>query len=242
MSYFIYNGQKSSDFGLRIESKDVFSSPDLNRSMLSIPGRDGEILAQDTRFSNLQITYQVFLRAKNASDLSSKMRDVKNWLYQDLNRYNRLEDYYNPRFYRKAVINNKLNIDDIRNKLGTFTVSFSALPFQYAIGGDQEIRLQSGTAITNPYHFVAKPYLKVYGTGGGSFTITSESETKTWHVMNINEFMEIDSELMLCYKGPDSQNLNFIGDGFPLLYAGKNRITFDGGITSISIIPRWCSL
>ncbi len=242
MSYFIYNGQKSSDFGLRIESKDVFSSPDLNRSMLSIPGRDGEIIAQDTRFSNLQITYQVFLRAKNASDLSSKMRDVKNWLYQDLNRYNRLEDYYNPRFYRKAVINNKLNIDDIRNKLGTFTVSFSALPFQYSIGGDQEILLQSGTAITNPYHFVAKPYLKVYGTGGGSFTIASESETKTWHVMNINQFMEIDSELMLCYKGSVSQNLNLIGDGFPLLHAGKNRITFDGGITSISIIPRWCSL
>ena len=45
MNYFEYNGVSSLDMGLRIESKNVFSAPEYEVEFLSVPGRDGELIA-----------------------------------------------------------------------------------------------------------------------------------------------------------------------------------------------------
>ena len=57
MNYFVYNGVSSLDMGLRIESKDVFSAPEYDVEFLSIPGRDGDLIAGSGRYPNVQITY-----------------------------------------------------------------------------------------------------------------------------------------------------------------------------------------
>ena len=41
------------------------------------------------------------------------------------------------------------------------------------------------------------------------------------------------------YHGADPKNDTVSGEGFPLLYPGNNTISFDGGITSIEVVPRW---
>ena len=41
MSYFVYNGRSSEEFGLRIESKNIFSAPEFDAEFTSIPGRSG---------------------------------------------------------------------------------------------------------------------------------------------------------------------------------------------------------
>ena len=87
MTYFTYNGRSSSDFGLHIEKKNVFSAPEYDVEFISIPGRSGDIINPNRRFSNIKVTYTVFLARKNTGALASVRRDIKGWLYSEPDRY-----------------------------------------------------------------------------------------------------------------------------------------------------------
>ena len=51
MSYFVFNGISSESMGIRIQSKSVYSTPKYDLSLTSIPGRDGELISPNGRFS-----------------------------------------------------------------------------------------------------------------------------------------------------------------------------------------------
>ena len=93
MSYFTYNGRSSADFGLHIEKKDVFSAPEYDAEFISIPGRSGDIINPNRRFTNIKVTYTVFLARKNTASLASVLRDIKGWLYSEPDRYHVLRAY-----------------------------------------------------------------------------------------------------------------------------------------------------
>ena len=84
-----------------------------------------------------------------------------------------------------------------------------------------------------------KPYLKLNGKGTGKLTIQTANKTDVWTFTTLNGYTECDSELMNFYHGADPKNDTVSGEGFPLLYPGNNTISFDGGITSIEVVPRW---
>lgn len=242
MNYFVYKGVKSSDMGLRIESKEVFSAPEYEVEFLSIPGRHGELIAGDGRFPNVQVTYSVFLPAKSITELSQKITAVKSWLYSNLNSYHTLSDTYDSEFTRKAVYAGKLNIEDELNRIGVFTISFSCHPFRYAVGADKNQLVGNGHSLTNPYPFPSYPLIRVVGSGEGTLTIQSSQSNATWTFTDIDTYVELDSEMMSCYKDTEPKNDTVEGDGFPILYPGENTFTFSGGITGLAVAPRWCSL
>ena len=227
--------------GLRIESKNVFSGPEYEVDFLSIPGRDGDLISGSGRFPNVQVTYSVFVPAKSISELSAKITAIKAWLYSGLNSYHTLSDTYDTEFTRRAVFAGKMDIEDELNRIGIFTVSFSCQPYRYAVDGLTEIVLTNGSVINNPYPFVSKPMITFTGIGAGTLTIQSEDSNATWSFADVDG-LTIDSEQMLCYSGTESRNDTVSGDGFPLLHPGENTIAFAGGITAVSVLPRWCSL
>ena len=149
--------------GLRIQSKNVFSAPEYEVDFLSIPGRDGDLIAGNGRFPNIQVTYSVFLPAKSISELSRKITAVKAWLYSDLNSYHTLSDTYDMDFFRYGVFATKLDIEDEMNRIGVFTVSFSCKPFRYSEAGQQKVSVASGDVLVNPYPFISRPVLRIEG-------------------------------------------------------------------------------
>lgn len=243
MNYFEYKGIRSSDMGLRIESKNVFSAPKYDVDFLEVPGRDGDLIAGNGRFPNVQVTYSVFLPAKTISELSQKITAVKAWLYSGLDSYHTLSDTYDTAFFRHAVYAGKLNIEDEMNRIGVFTISFSCKPFRYDAAGMEQIPLSmSGDVLLNPYPFISKPILHIEGNGKGTVTIQSESSNATWNFTDIDGSVEADSEQMNFYKDAEPKNDTVSGDGFPILYPGENTISYSGGITAVTVIPRWCCL
>ena len=84
--------------------------------------------------------------------------------------------------------------------------------------------------------------IRVVGKGTGSLTIQSADSNKTWTFTDIDEYVDIDSEQMNCYKGAEPMNDTVAGDGFPTLDPGENTFSFSGGINGISVFPRWCSI
>ena len=243
MNYFEYKGIRSSDMGLRIESKNVFSGPEYEVDFLSIPGRDGDLISGSGRFPNVQVTYSVFVPAKTISELAQKITAIKAWLYSGLDSYHNLEDTYAPAFFRHAVYAGKLDIEDELNRIGIFTISFSCKPFRYTESGTESIILStSGDTVDNPYPFNSKPYIRIEGTGAGTLTIQSEGHNAIWSFESIVGYVEIDSEQMNFHKGTELKNDTVTGSGFPILYPGENTISFSGGITAVTVIPRWCCL
>ena len=243
MTYFTYNGRSSADFGLHIEKKDVFSAPEYDAEFISIPGRSGDIINPNRRFSNIKVTYTVFLARKNAAALASVLRDIKGWLYSEPDRYHEITDSYDAEYFRYGVISGNLDIEEQLNKVGSVTVTFNCKPYKYSFAGQQMVSVDSTSiSVTNPTAFESRPYIKLYGSEAVTLNISSGSSTTSWTISAINEYIEIDSELMNCYKGIVLKNDTVMGDGFPMLKPGTNTISCVGAVTRIEVIPRWCCL
>ena len=79
--------------------------------------------------------------------------------------------------------------------------------------------------------------MRVFGSGSGRVYINNIAIQLT----EINSYVDLDSELEMCYKGSTNYNNKMIGE-FPILQEGSNIISFDGGITKININPCWRTL
>ena len=238
-NYFVFNGHSSLELGIRIKSKNIYSSPKRDLSLVSVPGRDGELINSNKRYGNATVTYTCFLPAKSIEELNTKIRNVKKMLFADADSYHELTDSYDPEFMRYAVFNSKLDITDQLNKIGSFTVTFSALPFKYLIGGLEIREINSGDVIYNPYPFDAKPYFKITGNGNLEVTISNSKGTSIYRFNNVVGYVECDSELMNVFKGTVLKNSDFEADNFPVFLYGENLITFSGAISKFELIPRW---
>ena len=104
--------------------------------------------------------------------------------------------------------------------------------------GQKTLTYQSAGEIYNPEAWESKPYIKLYGSGN----ITLSVGGQTWRVTGVSEYIEIDSEAMLCSKGQLPQNSKLHGDGFPTFPTGWSTIMTTGNVQKIEIIPRWCTL
>ena len=79
----------------------------------------------------------------------------------------------------------------------------------------------------------------MYGTGAGKLTIGAY----TVDISAINEYIDIDSDIMDCYKENDNCNAAVtLAKGFPVLAAGKTAVSFSGAITSVEIQGRWWTI
>lgn len=242
MSYFTYNGRSSEEFGLHIEKKDVFSAPEYDAEFISIPGRSGDIINPNRRFSNIKVTYTVFLARKNTVALASVLRDIKGWLYAEPDRYHELTDSYDDGYFRYAVISGALDIEEQLNKIGCFTVTFNCKPFKYSFEGQQEISIENGGSLFNPEEFTAKAIITLKGNGDFWLTLQNSGYNKTWNFKSITDGVVCDSEQMNFYSGTTLLNDKVTGDGFPELPPGETVVMVNGDVSEIKITPMWCCL
>ena len=56
MSYFYFNGFYSYEMGLIVEEKSIYNGPQPDFELISVPGRDGDIILDHTRYKNGFIT------------------------------------------------------------------------------------------------------------------------------------------------------------------------------------------
>ena len=242
MNYFIFNGQSSLELGIRIKSKNIYSSGKRDLTLVSIPGRDGELVNSNKRFVNSTVSYTCFLPAKSIAELNTKIRNVKKWLFVDSDQYHELTDSYDPTFMRYAIFNSKLDIADEANRIGTFTITFSSKPFRYLVSALVSEEISSGDTLYNPFPFASKPYIKITGSGNITLSISNSKGTQVYQFKNVSGYVECDSELMNCYKSTTLKNNDFVADQFPSLEYGNNVISWTGTVSKVEIITRWWCL
>ena len=225
-----FNGQSSDDIGVIVESYPTRAVPRRKFEKISVPGRNGDILFQEDAFENVTQTYEIYVSAKKVK-LHNVAHKVAQWLLQP--GYLRLEDSYEPDYYRIACYNGGEDIENYLDEFGRATISFDCFPQRFYKSGEYPITLTKNQMLINPSSYPAKPLIKITGSGAGTLTINKAGIALT----GINQFLIIDSELQDCYKDGSNENAKMSGE-FPVL-SKDSVITWSGGITGVQITPRW---
>lgn len=234
--FFIIGGESSADFGVVISEAPTFERAVRKAQAFEVPGRNGVILNQQDAWGDVTRNYKVWLAVDHAADMPAKVAAFSGWL-NSLTGYKRLEDSFEPEFFRLAYYNGG---GDITNKLmqyGETTVAFTCRPERFYKSGEEEKPLINGGQIYNPTRFIAKPLLHIEGTGNISVRIGADIMTA-----QLTDYINIDCERMNAYRLPAENMNNKIGGAFTNLAPGLNSVTITGAVTYATIQPRFYTI
>lgn len=264
-SYIEFDGHRSTEFGMTIEELPTSSHAERRGDLYQIAGRNGSFVREDGTYENYEQAYAFNLRnISSPRDSYQSARDVALWLLGSTG-FCRLEDSYEPEFYRMARYAGPLDVESVLRRYGRGTMVFDCQPERFLKSGETAITaledvhsLEHETyELINPTGMVARPLIRVTGYGGVHFAVhpegaaplvirTAVGTTRT--VINI----DCNSYAVTYADGTDaSAEMTFVdSEGypeFPTLQAGTNvveNIPFNGGglIESLEIVPRWWSL
>ena len=233
MKTFTFDNTQSSSYGLYINGRGVYDSPEPDLEYVTVPGRSGDLVYDNKRFRNTDVTYPACFMLAN---FKTNFKSLQAFLLKHKGYY-KLTDDYEPNYFRMASIDKAIKLKDIDwvYDAGSFDLTFNCKPQRFLVSGETETDYTaSSNTINNPTNFASKPILKVYGTGTvtfGGVTITIAAHSYS--------YIEIDCELMDCYY--QSNNCNqyvTVGNYFPEFAPGNNTLAISGP-SKVTVKPRW---
>lgn len=239
MGKFWFDGKSCTEFGIVASGAGSFNSPVRDITMATIPGRNGDLVIDNGRFKNINVTYPVFIHR----DFSNNAMKARAWLRGDTG-YKRLEDEYDLDCFRLGVFTGPLDFDmKFLNRAGEAYLTFNCKPQRFLKSGETAIRMSSPDTLHNFTLFDAQPIITVYGSGSGQLTVSG----CTVEIKSMTDQITLDCERMDAYRkvgdgASENKNGSIYAPEFPVLKPGDNTISWTGGVTAVDIIPRWWTL
>ena len=233
-----FGGVSSSDFGIYLTDIHIADSPERDISLMSIPGRNGDLIVDNNRWNNVDITYSLVITIGFADAF-----DAFKAALLSQNGYQELTDSIYPDYFRMATVKKSIQPKTMRhNRTGKFDVTFHCKPQRYLKSG-QLIETFTEPTKLHGNGFVTKPLITVYGSGAGTLTIGDT----TVEIKDMTDQLTLDCDLQTAYRqigdaAPENMNGSIYAPNFPELGKGENPISWTGGITKIDIIPRWWAI
>lgn len=141
--YFIFDGEKSTDYGLYMASDPNAIHPARRGELFPIPGRNGSIVREDGSYDTYTQTYDVLLDSNMIStDVYAHAREVAAWLLGSRG-FCRLEDSYEPEYFRLARCAAQMNVENRLARFGRAQIPFECQPQRYLKSGESAIRVQT---------------------------------------------------------------------------------------------------
>lgn len=229
-NYLIIDGADSRDFGVFISGQGTYGSPVVSYNMLSVPGRDGDLIGAERRLQNIEVSYPAFIYTNFAENI----KNLRNFL-TSRDGYVKISDTYHSGEYRMGVYRGAFTPSVIRtNSAAEFTITFNCKPQRFLTSGDTAVANPS--SLTNPTLFNARPLIVVNNGGAGEIAIGASTitlDTPTGEDVYIDcEMMDVYSESGINYNSAAV----LTNHEFPVLHPGVNGIESD---LDISITPRW---
>ena len=231
--YFRFGKVDSRAFNIGIYGNQLFDPPKRKYEEIEIPGRNGKLLIDEGTYENQKIPYDAYIIKNFAINIDTFRNEL---LSQG--GYQRLEDTIHPEEFRMAMaLPFAVDMKGVL-KAGTFTIEFDAKPQRFLKSGEISREFQASGIIYNPTRFGSKPLLRVYGSSAGTVGIGSQTIT----VSSVNEYVDIDCELMNAFKGAINCNGNVSFSGNIEIPSGRSGIAFTGGISRVIVTPRWYTI
>lgn len=235
-----FNGKALSDFGVEVKGDAVYNSPQRDVESISVPGRNGDLLIDNGRYSNIQVTYPAFILRTFQG-----MFDAFRAFMLANTGYHRIQDTYHPEEYRIGRLSSQIEAKVYElGSTGTFDLTFDCKPQRFLVSGEKKIVFTNVGALKNPTHYDAKPLIKVNGIGIITINDTSVQVEESG--------ITIDCDMQEAYKDGVYKNDKIVLENgiFPVLKSGINSIeaTWDDTTeqstttNNIEITPRWWTL
>ncbi len=232
-NFFEFSGKRSSEFHFYISGSGTFGSPEKEITTIIVPGRNGELVIDKKRFSNISLQYPAFV----ISDFENNRNNLQAFLSSQSG-YQKLCDTYHPNYFRMAYFKGPIEFDmRALNRSGETTIEFICKPEKFLYSGEKWFDFSADGNITNPTLFSSFPILEIY-PGSGSLEISG----KVLNVNNLSEKAIVNCEIEDAVGENMVGNLNqYFSGEFPKINPGKNGIKISGSI-SVRIKPRWWSI
>ena len=238
-NYFRFGNHSSRDFDMHIEKIPAIKGATRKRTTASVAGRNGDLHYDEDAYTNYKQPYECYFHGDVPTP--EQAHAIKAWL-SGSGEYLKLEDTYDPKYYRMATFAGPLDVNNYLNKYGRCIVNFDCAPQCFLKSGDFPVTFWQHGMLFNPTSQKALPIITVYGTGSGSVTIGMCTVT----IKGIDGNMILDCEIEDAYKivngALSNENGNIHAPDFPKLLPGENTVSFAGDITKIEIVPRWWEL
>lgn len=226
------------NYGVWFDGGSVFNGGSPDKTQVTIPGRNGDILLLNDRFSNVDIPYKAMIHR----GFAHRFEELRAFLFSDLG-YRRIEDSHIPNKYRLGHISKEINPTDIywNSDVGMFTITFNCKPQLFLEDGETAQTVTGSGTIHNPTRFNALPLITVNGRSG---TLRINDTVFTISLPSGVNLVYLDCDAQEAYRGDENYNkyIRVSGDSFPVLVPGENTIIMTGGISSVEIKPRWWTL
>lgn len=221
----IFKEISSSTYGLKVKKRPPIPKAERSIEKIEVPGRHGFLTVDNGNFKGISIPVEFLFTGQ---DVATTARQIKQWLIGSGN----LSFSDDPSVYYKASVFNAFDIESAIKNFGEFQVIFDCQPFAYEINSGIIMLEQAVTIYNTGYE--SEPYIKVTGSGNITLNINSKNIILT----NVVDYIEIDSEMMNCFKGAQNCNNQMQGE-FPILVTGNNEISWTGTVIKVEITPRW---
>lgn len=238
MGTIFWNGVPSSSVSVVVEEPPNYRAAKRDYETTHIPGRSGDLLVDKDSYRNVTRSYKIAFGSlqKNHSEMAAA---VSEWL-NSANGYARLEDTYEPEYYRMAFYKDDTDITNILNHLGRVTISFDCMPQRFLKSGERAITFTDKSfVLRNPTSFTSAPIITVVGKQSGTITVNGLQLL----VRSIDDPVTIDCELWEVYSQGISHNAFVSWPNnervFPKLKPGLNEFKLSEAITKVEVTPRW---
>lgn len=235
MGAIFWGGVPSYDLNIQVERYPSQDGPARLMETIQVPGRNGTLTIDSGAFANYEQPYEIYFNANNKKT-PAVAREVKKWLQLPAG-YQRLEDTYDPEVFRLARFIGPAQIENVMNLFGRATLYFDCQPQRWLKSGEFPILFTQPDEMINEW-FPSLPLIRINGSGSGKLYIGSY----ILQIIILNDYLILDSATQNAYKDTQNKNSDVSISDFPTLQPGSNRISWDGGITSVEIIPRWWAL
>lgn len=224
MSYFIWNGISSKEYGV-LKNPSVPSGSMNDFEYISIPNRVPIAKSLKTR-QNTKISF--LLQFNN--------RKVYDYLYSWLNNGNRegvliVSDDL-TKYYKATCTSVTTNYMSLR--FSSVDITFTCVPFRYSID-NEPILLESNGTVNVGGNYYSEPRIKIYGNGSGTLAVNGVNLS-----VYVDSYLTVDTERLLAYKD-NVVALSQTAGVLPTFQVGANTIAFNGGISKVEIYKneRW---
>lgn len=238
-NYFMFNGQSSQDFGIYVQEYPRVTVPEKDITEITVPGSSEPLTQWSGAFKPFPRKYKCWFDKKPGID---RARQIAEWLH-DAPPGSRLEDSYRTDVFHKATFKGPMDITNLANQVGTFTVEFQCAAPAFLKSGELAFTHPGIAMLNNPTSRASFPLIQVTGSVSGLVKIGSRSLTILFSGYNDTHTFFVDFHLREAWEVVDgvevSRNEWVNSQDFPVIDPGVNDISITGGIESVTIWPRW---
>lgn len=232
-NFLMIDDVNTKEFGMQLIDANIHDFPQRDVSLVQVPGRSGDLVLDNGRWVNIDITYKFAVEGNSIK----RMDEFRAFLLSGTG-YRRLQSTFEPDYYRSGVFVSPSSPQLSRWGLGgAVEVTFNCKPQRFLKAGEEMRTYAAGDVIHNPTRYPSKPLIRVYGNG--KFSVGDQ----TVKVENNSTYLDIDCELQDAFHGYTNMNryITLLSGAFPTIGVGNTGIAIDG-VSKLEIETRFWTI